>query len=116
MTPTTIRATCASSSLVKIPAMPIGWRTSSVRTACPSSSFPRSGRDSPELKGAELLIVDSKSAAGLGDAGPPKRVLLSDRGSTIDLTAVQGRFADIIVVPAPAEEVVARVRHVLDRT
>ncbi len=70
---------------------------------------------SPELKGAELLIVDSASAASLGDGGPAKRVLLSARGSTIDLTAVQGRFADIIVIPTPDEEVVARVRHVMGR-
>jgi hypothetical protein len=70
---------------------------------------------SPELKGAELLIVDSESAALIGDAGPPKRVLLSARGSTIDLTAVQGRFAEIIVIPAPEAEVVARIRHVMGR-
>ncbi len=66
---------------------------------------------SPELRGAELLIVDSASAASLGDAGQVRRVLLSARGATIDLTAVQGRFSDILVVPAPPDEVVARVRH-----
>ncbi len=69
--------------------------------------------DSPELRGAELLIVDGASAAALGDAGPIKRVLISARGATVDLTAVQGRFSDILVIPAPSEEVVARVRHVM---
>lgn len=69
--------------------------------------------DSPELRGAELLIVDSASAATLGDAGPPRRILLAARGATIDLTAVQGRFADILVIPAPTDEVIGRVRHVM---
>jgi hypothetical protein len=70
---------------------------------------------SPELRGAELLIVDSESAASIGDAGPARRVLLAARGATIDLTAVQGRFSDILVVPAPADEVVARVQHAAGR-
>jgi DNA-binding response OmpR family regulator len=77
--------------------------------------LPDVGPNSPELRGAELLIVDGDSAATLGDAGPVKKVLLSARGATIDLKSVQGRFAEIIVVPAPDEEVVARVRHVLGR-
>lgn len=71
------------------------------------------GASSPELRGAELVIADPASAKDLGEEGDFKRVLLSSRGSTIDLSAIQGRFADILVVPAPAEEVVARVRHVL---
>lgn len=70
---------------------------------------------SPELRGAELLIVDAESAATIGEGGPTRRVLLSDRGSTIDLTAVQGRFSDILVVPAPDDEIVARIRHVMGR-
>lgn len=71
------------------------------------------GPSSPELRGAELLIVDSESAASVGDEGPTRRVLLAARGATIDLTAVQGRFADILVIPTAEEEVIARVRHVL---
>jgi hypothetical protein len=77
--------------------------------------LPHVGPNSPELKGAELLIVDGPSAKALGDDGAVKRVLLSARGSTIDVSAIQGRFADILVVPAPEDEVVARVRHVMGR-
>jgi hypothetical protein len=68
---------------------------------------------SPELKGAELVILDDDAAVAMGDAGPSRRVLLSARGATVNLMAVQGKFADILVVPAPAEEVIARIRHVL---
>jgi hypothetical protein len=68
---------------------------------------------SPELRGAELIILDGAAAKSIGDAGPPCKVLLSARGTTVDLSSVQGRFADILVIPAPADEVVARVRHAM---
>ena len=70
---------------------------------------------SPELKGAELVILDDDAAVSIGDAGPSRRVLLSARGTTVDLRAIQGRFADILVIPAPADEVIARVRHVMGK-
>ncbi len=70
---------------------------------------------SPELKGAELILVDSDSAKALGDEGPSRRILISARGATLDMNAVQGRFNDILVVPAPDEEIVARVRHAVGK-
>lgn len=66
---------------------------------------------SPELRGAELLIADGDSARALGTSGPTRRVLLSSRGGTVDLAAIEGRFADVLALPAPEEEVVARIRH-----
>jgi hypothetical protein len=66
---------------------------------------------SPELKGAELLITDGESAKILAGAGPTRRLLLSSRGATVDLAVIEGRFTDILALPAPKEEVVARVRH-----
>lgn len=68
---------------------------------------------SPELRGAELIIADSEAAAMLGDAGPARRLLLSSRGSTVDMSAIEGRFLDVLALPASEEEVVARVNHVL---
>jgi len=68
---------------------------------------------SPELKGAELLITDSESAKGLEGAGPARRLLLSSRGATVDLAVIEGRFTDVLALPASKEEVVARVRHAL---
>jgi DNA-binding response OmpR family regulator len=69
---------------------------------------------SPELKGAELMIVDGEAARSLGTSGPPRRLLLSSRGATVDLAVIEGRFSDILALPASAEEVVARVRHVVN--
>ena len=66
---------------------------------------------SPELKGAELLITDGESARALEGAGPSRRMLLSSRGATVDLAVVEGRFTDVLALPASKEEVVARVRH-----
>jgi hypothetical protein len=66
---------------------------------------------SPELRGAQRLIADGDSARAVGPSGPARRMLLSPRGGTVDLSAVQGRFADVLALPAPEEEVVARVRH-----
>ncbi|MEX2539916.1 MAG: hypothetical protein WD646_14815 [Actinomycetota bacterium] len=67
----------------------------------------------PELRGAELLIADESAASSLGDAGPTRRMLLSPRGGTVDLTQID-RFADVIAVPSVPEEVIARVRHALE--
>lgn len=66
---------------------------------------------SPELRGAELLIADGESARAVGTSGPSRRMLLSSRGGTVDLAAIEGRFADVLALPAPEEEVIARVRH-----
>jgi hypothetical protein len=41
-------------------------------------------------------------------------MLLSSRGATVDLAAVEGRFADVLALPAPEDEVVARVRHAVN--
>ncbi len=70
---------------------------------------------SPELHGADLLIVDSTTAHGLEGAGPVRRLLLAPRGSTLDLDAVRRGFSDIIVVPSDPDEVVARVNHAASR-
>ncbi len=66
---------------------------------------------SPELKSADLVIADEAGAAGLGDGGPSRRLLLSSRGSTVDLGVIQGRFSDVLALPTSGEDVVARVRH-----
>ena len=71
---------------------------------------------SPELKGAELLITDGESAKSLAGAGPTRRLLLSSRGATVDLAVIEGRFTDILALPASSEEIVARVRHAVNST
>ncbi len=68
---------------------------------------------SPELKGAELLITDGESARSLAGAGPSRRLLLSSRGATVDLAVIEGKFTDVLALPAAEEEIVARVRHAL---
>jgi DNA-binding response OmpR family regulator len=70
--------------------------------------------ESPELRGAELAILDEPSAEVLGEAGPSKRVLLASRDGTVDLNAVRSGFADILALPVDDEEAVARIQHVLD--
>jgi len=70
---------------------------------------------SPELHGADVLIVDTTTADGLADAGPSRRLLLAPRGATLDLDAVRRGFSDIIVVPSDPGEVVARVNHAASR-
>jgi hypothetical protein len=75
--------------------------------------LPEVTASSPELKGADLLILDAESASTIGEAGSIKRVLLSARGTTIELEALTGKYADILVVPAPDDEVVARIQHAL---
>lgn len=67
--------------------------------------------DSPELHGADVLIVDTKTADVLADARPIRRLLLAPRGGTLDLEAVRRGFSDILVVPSDEDEVVARVKH-----
>lgn len=69
---------------------------------------------SPELRGAELLIVDRAAAQALGTAGPSRRLLIAPREGTVDLTDVEAGFKDVIALPSPPEEIVARVRHVLE--
>ena len=68
----------------------------------------------PELRSADLLIADESSASSIADVGPKKRILLSRRGGTVELENIE-RYADVIAVPSAAEEVVARVRHVIER-
>jgi HD-GYP domain-containing protein (c-di-GMP phosphodiesterase class II) len=70
---------------------------------------------SPELEISELLVADRDAAAALGPAGPAKRILLVPRGQTVDLaTAMGGGFGDLIVVPSPEDDVLAKVARVLD--
>ena len=69
---------------------------------------------SPELRGAELLIVDRAGAEALRGVGPARRLLIAPRDGTVDLTDVESGFKDVIAIPSPADEVVARVQHVLD--
>ncbi len=68
----------------------------------------------PELRNADLLIVDESSASAIADAGPKRRILLSPRGGTVELENIE-RYADVIAIPSSAEEVVARVRHVIEQ-
>jgi len=70
---------------------------------------------SPELRGADVLVVDTKSADALSDAGPWPRLLLAPRGSTLDLDGVRRGFADVIVVPSDPDDVVARVSYAAAR-
>ena len=69
---------------------------------------------SPELRGAELLIGDPDALRNLGDAGPRHRLLLSHRGGTVDMSLINS-FADVLAVPGPPDEVLARIEHVLSR-
>lgn len=71
---------------------------------------------SPELRGAELLIVDRAAAKALAGAGPARRLLIAPREGTVDLIDVEAGFKDVIAIPSPPDEIVARVRHVLDST
>lgn len=69
---------------------------------------------SPELRGADLLIVDRAGSAALGGAGPDRRMLIAPRDGTVQLSDVESGFRDVIAIPSSADEVVARVRHVLE--
>ncbi len=75
--------------------------------------LPDATADAPELRGAELLIADPESFKALGDAAPRRRVLLSARDGMVDMSLIDS-FADVLAVPGDPEEVLARVRHVLD--
>jgi DNA-binding response OmpR family regulator len=66
---------------------------------------------SPELRVAELAVLDHQSAERLGPEPAVKRVLLAPRGATVDIDAVRGGFSEILVVPSEPEDVVARVRR-----
>ena len=78
-----------------------------------TSLSPYATPDSPELRGAELLIADPDAIRTLGDAGPKHRLLLSARGGTVDMSVIDS-FADVLAVPGNPEEVLARIRHVLE--
>ncbi len=69
---------------------------------------------SPELHGAELLIVDRSGADALAGAGPARRVLIAPREGTVDRSDVEAGFRDVLAIPSPPDEIVARVRHVLN--
>lgn len=76
----------------------------------------RPAPDSPELAGADLLVADAEAAAAIGAAGPPRRVLLVGRGHAVDMSqAMGGGFLDVLIVPAPEDDVLARVGRALDR-
>lgn len=70
---------------------------------------------SPELKGAELLIVDRSAAAALAGVGPSRRLLIAPRDSTVDLSDVESGFRDVIAIPSPPDDIVARVRHAMTK-
>ena len=72
---------------------------------------PDATEQSPELHGADVLIVDSKSAHSFADVRQIRRLLLAPRGKTLDMDGVRQGFADIIVVPSDEAEVVERGRH-----
>ncbi|MGH2758898.1 MAG: hypothetical protein ACRDKJ_04960 [Actinomycetota bacterium] len=69
---------------------------------------------SPELRGADLLIVDKEGAESIGSAGPARRLLIAPRDGTVSLGAVEAGFRDILAIPSPPEEIVARVRHAVN--
>lgn len=70
---------------------------------------------SPELGQSELLIADSAAADQIGDRGPERRLLLVPRGEAVDLSrAMSGGFMDLLVVPAPEDEILGRVGRALD--
>jgi DNA-binding response OmpR family regulator len=70
---------------------------------------------SPELHGADVLIVDAGTAQGLSGVSSVRRLLLASRTSTLDLDSVRSGFADIIVVPSDPDDVVARVSFAASR-
>ena len=70
--------------------------------------------DSPELRGAELLIADPDAFRALGDNGPKHRLLLSPRGGMVDMSLINS-FADVLAVPGAPDEVLARIAHVLEK-
>src|SRR3990170_844771 len=76
----------------------------------------RPSPSAPELSGGDLLIADRESADTIGENGPGRRMLLVPRGHVVDVAqALAGGFSDLIVVPAPEDEVLSRVGRALDR-
>jgi response regulator RpfG family c-di-GMP phosphodiesterase len=70
----------------------------------------------PELAGSELLIADHQASTRIGRAGPDRRILLVPRGQPVGLAdALSGGFMDLLVVPAPEDEVLTRVGRALDQ-
>lgn len=94
-----------------------GWLESVLRSAGLSVVvLPTPDPGSPELAGAELLIADPHCAKALTGVGPDRRMLLIPRGQTVDVAAaVSGGFMDLIVVPAPEDDVLGRVGRALDK-
>lgn len=71
---------------------------------------------SPELAHADLVIADQAAMTAIGGAGPERRVLLVARGQAVDIGgAMSGGYMDVVIVPAPEDEVLARVGRVLDQ-
>ena len=75
--------------------------------------LPDATPESPELRNAELLIADPEAIKALGEAGPKRRLLLSPRGSMVDMSMINS-FADVLAVPGAPDEVLARIQHVLE--
>lgn len=69
---------------------------------------------SPELRGAELLIVDPEGAEAIGSAGPSRKLLIAPRDGTVSMDDLGAGFRDILAIPSPPEEIIARVRHALN--
>jgi HD-GYP domain-containing protein (c-di-GMP phosphodiesterase class II) len=70
----------------------------------------------PELSGGDLLVADRLSADSIGDSGPRRRMLLVPRGHVVDVAAaLSGGFLDLIIIPSPEDEILARVGRALDR-
>lgn len=77
--------------------------------------IPEPSPGAPELVGADLLIADKAAAAAIGSAGPARRQLVVPRGAVVDVAAaLAAGFADILVVPAPEEDILRRVGGTLD--
>lgn len=74
------------------------------------------GPASPELGASELVIADKDAAKALRGVGPDRRMLLVPRGEAVDLESTMGGgFMDLLVVPAPEDEVLGRVGRALDQ-
>lgn len=70
----------------------------------------------PELEVGDLLIADLDAARLIGSAGPARRMLLLPRGHVVDVaSAMTAGYVDLLVVPAPEDEVLSRVGRALDR-
>lgn len=72
---------------------------------------PDADPQTPDLRTADVVIVDRESAEALVDSMLKRFVLMVPRGGTLEMKVVTGGFAEIVVVPSDEEDVVARVRH-----